>query len=78
MVAVSFVLSGNSGTTERVFLDKSLVGKFSAEMVSDGEKLPWFLFMYMYIYIYLCFSFNYHVCLDIKFLQITSRSILTK
>ena len=47
MVAVSFVLSGNSGTTERVFLDKSLVGKFSAEMVSDGEK-------YLGFYVCIC------------------------
>lgn len=37
MVAVSFVLSGSSGSTERIFLDKSMVGKFSAEMVSDGK-----------------------------------------
>ncbi|XP_061172893.1 WD repeat-containing and planar cell polarity effector protein fritz homolog [Saccostrea echinata] len=43
MVMVSFVLSGNSGTTEKVFLDKSMLGKFSADLVSDAYLSDQFL-----------------------------------
>jgi hypothetical protein len=34
---INIVLMGHSGDIEKLLIDKSLVGKLSAEMISDGE-----------------------------------------
>ena len=36
-MAVCFVLSGHSGSVEKIFVDKSMVGKLSGEIVSEGK-----------------------------------------
>ena len=37
---ISMVVSGHSGDVEKIFIDKSMIGKFSCETVCDG-KLLW-------------------------------------
>ena len=36
---VSMMVSGHSGDVEKIFIDKSMVGKFSCESVCEGEFL---------------------------------------
>lgn len=38
---VNIVLAGHSGDIEKLLIDKSLVGKLSAETVADGELMDY-------------------------------------
>ncbi|KAK3093102.1 hypothetical protein FSP39_011064, partial [Pinctada imbricata] len=42
MMTACFVLSGHSGCVEKIFLDKSMVGKLSGDVVSDAFLSDYF------------------------------------